>query len=177
MKLYKAKGFNQLLTPKKEFDNVRSYYKLDKNLNFIPRLHEAGHQKTDTDGNLSWETSVIRNKNVKELTELPDHIMENIGNDTALDLLEASTFDDDTYEFKDDNYVLECEGYDLTLDVFYQKDVRKVSYIDEPEEEEALSVDVGIILKRIDYGDVENIPFDFEQAKTIERRLKENAEI
>ncbi len=177
MELYKVKEFNQLLTPKKEFDNVRTYYNLDKNLNFIPRLHEAGHQETNSDGGLSWKTSVIRNENVEEVNAIPEHIMENIGNDTPLELFDESTFDDGTYELKDDDFLLECEGYVLTLDVFYQKDVRKVWYIEEPEEEETLSVDVGIILKQIDYGDVENIPFNFEQAKEIEKRLKENARI
>jgi len=175
MKLYKAKKTGVYLELKHDGGNVKTYWNLDKNLKLIPRLHEAGHQKTDIDGGLSWKTSVIRSDNVDKLTAIPDHIMENIGNDTPLELFEESTFDDGTYEIKDDDYLLECEGYVLTLDVFFQKDVRKVRYIEEPEEEETLSVAVGIILKRIDYGDLENIPFYFEQAKTIERRLKENA--
>ena len=173
MKLFKVKEFNQLLTPKKEFDNVRTYWNLDKNLNFIPRLHEAGHQKTDIDGSLSWETSVIRNENVEELTEIPNHLMGDLG-DYELDMNDLAEEDCGTYRFVNE-IIIETENYELVADVFYNRDVKKISgTMLQPPEEETLSVQTNIDLKAIHIGDMEFLPFSKEQKQIIKKRLEDN---
>jgi hypothetical protein len=173
MELYKVKEFNQLLTPKKKFDNVRTYYNLDKNLNFIPRLHEAGHQKTDIDGSLSWETSVIRNENVEELTEIPKHLMADLGG-YSLDMNDLAEEDCGTYRFVNE-IIIETENYELVADVFYNRDVKKISGTRlQPPEEETLSVQTNIDLKAIHIGDMEFLPFSKEQKQIIEKRLEDN---
>jgi len=173
MELYKVKEFNQLLTPKKEFDNVRTYWNLDKNLNFIPRLHEAGHQETNSDGSLSWKTSVIRNENVEELTEIPNYLMADLGG-YSLDMNDLAEEDCGTYRFVNE-IIIETENYNLVADVFYNRDVKKISgTMLQPPEEETLSVQTNIDLKAIHIGDMEFLPFSKEQKQIIEKRLEDN---
>jgi len=174
MELYKVKKFNQLLTPKKEFDNVRTYWNLDKNLNFIPRrLHEAGHQKTNLDGSLSWETSVIRNENVEEVFEIPEHLMQDLGN-YSLNMNDLAKKDCGNYRFVNE-IIIETENYEIVADVFYKRDVKKIASTRfQPEEEKTLNLKIEICLKEIHIGDMEFLSFSEKQKKIIEKRLENN---
>jgi hypothetical protein len=165
MKLFKSKIKGNYLQLKDDGGNVKTFYNLDRNLNLIPRLHEAGHQKTDINGSLSWETSVIRNENVEELTEIPNHLMADLGG-YSLDMNDLAEEDCGTYRFVNE-IIIETENYELVADVIAATRFQ-------PEEEETLNVEIDINLKAIHIGDMEFLPFSEEQRKIIEKRLKNN---
>jgi len=173
MKLFKSKIKRVYLQLKDDGGNVKTFYNLDNKLNMIPRLHEAGHQKTDINGDLSWETSVIRNENVEELTEIPEHLMKDLG-DYELDMNDLAEEDCATYRFVNE-IIIETENYELVADVFYNRDVKKISgTMLQPPEEETLNVEIDINLKAIHIGDMEFLPFSKEQKQIIEKRLEDN---
>jgi hypothetical protein len=173
MKLFKSKIKGVYLQLKDDGGNVKTFYNLDNKLNMIPRLHEAGHQKTDINGDLSWETSVIRKENVEELIEIPEHLMKDLG-DYELDMNDLAEEDCGTYRFVNE-IIIETENYELVADVFYNRDVKKISGTRlQPSEEETLSVQTNIDLKAIHIGDMEFLPFSKEQKEIIEKRLEDN---
>jgi len=173
MKLYKAKKTGAYLELKHDGGNVKTYWNLDKNLNFIPRLHEAGHQETNSDGSLSWETSVIRNENVEEVFEIPEHLMQDLGN-YSLNMNDLAKKDCGNYRFVNE-IIIETENYEIVADVFYKRDVKKIASTRfQPEEEKTLNLKIEICLKEIHIGDMEFLSFSEKQKKIIEKRLENN---
>lgn len=173
MKLYKSKIKGNYLELKDDGGNVKTFNNLDRKLNLIPRLHEAGHQKTDIDGGLSWETSVIRNENVEEVTEIPDHLMEDLGN-FELNMNDLAEEDCGSYRFVNE-IDIETVNYQIVAEVFYNRDVKKIAATRlQPPEEETLSMEININVKAIHVGDMEFLPFSKEQKKLIEKRLENN---